>query len=250
VDLCPGAPPERGRDPVCVALASRSPALCAAAPPADVPRCVAIARNAPAGCDALDPLLRPRCRGDVAALAGIVPRSIAAPLARGTVHLRLTLGAVRALPDGGAARSDAGAAVREWDLELAARGAYAGEDGNVFLIDPQRGWPSELATVLSSDRPIVALALTPPARARPGPGALVDVRVVMPDGRAFNPAPGGTAQVQFTRVPRGRGDAIEGTVSADVLASPAVPARVEISFRTFVRDTVAPAALGWEPRTP
>lgn len=234
IEACPRAPPDRGRDPVCVALAARSPALCAAATRPDALRCLAIARGTPAQCEALDPLLRPRCLGDLAALAPVLPRMNGAPLRPGTVHLRLATSASLG-PDAGLAR--------EWDLDLAARGAYADESGTIYLVDPWRGWPSEFAMSLSSEQPIVALALAPPRR--PGPGRLIDLRVVLPNGMVFAPVMGGRVEVHFAHVPGGRGSEIDGSVEADVVA-PGVPAHLTLSFRTFVRDVVDPRDLGRE----
>jgi hypothetical protein len=227
-DSCPSASTDRGLDPVCLALASHDVALCAAALAQDRTRCLAVARDDSAQCASLDPLLQPRCRRDVAVLHGVVPRMNGAPAVAGTLHLALAPGT----------SVDAESA-RAWDLDAAARGVYVDANGNLLLVDPQRGWPSPFTP--TSDRPVVALSIAMPSR--PGPGALVEARIVMPDGRVIEPSPAVPAgAITFTRVGRNRGARVVGT-GHFVLSGTGAPYAVDVAFDTFVRDVVSRATL-------
>jgi hypothetical protein len=224
---CPAADLDLGRDPFCIALAARSPALCAAAGPSDQVRCLAVAHGAAEECDALDAALRPRCRADVVALRPVLSPSYAALLPCGTASLRITLGTE---PNGGS-RTQA------YTLAFLARGTFIDPEGTLWLVDPMRGWPSVFATSLASEQPIVGVSIALPPR--PGLARLIDLRIVLPDGRVIEPAPAlSGATVRLIQLARDRGSTITGTLSvqARVIGQPAT---VDLTFQTFVRDVVA-----------
>ncbi len=235
-DTCPTLRPDLGRDATCVALAARTPSLCAAADAAARIRCLAVAHGDVSECAALDPLLRPRCRADVQAmLTAQLPRMRGTVLPAGTFHLRVVLGARSS--DGG------GGVVHDYELSIASRGAFASADGTILLVDPRRGWPSMFAhSMVASDQPIVGFALGQPRRR--GPGTVVDARIVLPDGTVVERAsigPPGTAD--FVHVAHERAGAVEGSFAFDTTI-PGSPVHVEGAFRTFVRDVIAPDAIG------
>lgn len=233
-EACPPSVLDRGRDPVCVALAARASGLCTAASRHDLLRCLAIARGDERDCASLDPLLRPGCTGDVTALRGVLPRLLRPPLPPATARLRVAWG-TRIEPE-------AGGAPREFTLSAFARGAYLDERGTLYLVDPTRGWPSELATTLGSAEPVVGVAIALPSR--PARGGLVALRVVLPEGRVVET--GGAserAEVQLTELTRQRGGIVAGTVTAQAFAT-GIPVAVEVEFRTFVRDVVTAETLG------
>ena len=223
-------PPSRGRglEPVCVALALRDVSLCTAASLAERVRCVAMARLDERACETLDRLLQTRCRRDVRALQGLVEPMRGEPRRDGTVHVRLAA----------AAPSDAGV-IREWELAGAARGAFVDEEGVLYLVDPDRGWPGEYAALL--EEPIVGVAIAQPERA--GEGRVVDARVVLPDGRMGERSaampPGEAVLRQVGRVP---GASVEGEGRAAVFVS-GVPVLLDVRFDTFVRAVSTRAAL-------
>jgi hypothetical protein len=227
-DTCPPSTSDRGLDPVCLALAAHEVSRCAAALPQDRTRCLAIARDDTAQCTSLDPLLQPRCRRDVNVLHGVLPRMNGAPAVAGTLHLTIAPGT----------STDAEAA-RAWDLDAASRGAYVDSSGTLFIVDPQRGWPSPFTP--TSEHPVLALSMSVPSR--PGPGVLTEARIVMPDGRVLEASPAlPSASVTFTRVGRVRGARIAAT-GRFVLSGTGAPYAVEVTFDTFVRDVIAREAL-------
>jgi hypothetical protein len=97
-DACPlyvSVRPAMGRDPTCLAMASKDPRLCAAADPSDRPECEALAMRDPKPCDAiLRDAERARCGRELARLATILPdpgearSSFAAPRGTLTIHPR------------------------------------------------------------------------------------------------------------------------------------------------------------------
>lgn len=228
-DTCPAADGgDRGLDPVCLAIAAHDVSRCAAAATHDRTRCLAIARDDAAQCDTLDPLLRPRCRRDVTALHGLVPRMNGAPAVPGTLRLRVTPGL-----DGDASTG------QEWTLDSVSRGAYIDASGTLFLVDPQRGWPSVFAPTLG--HPLLAIALTLPAR--PGDATVTDARIVLTDGRVLAPSsPTAAGMVNITRVARNPGGRVAGSARL-ILSSAGAPYVVTFEFDTFIRDVVSRDAL-------
>lgn len=233
-EACPPAWLDRGRDPVCVALAMRSPGLCAAANHHDQIRCLAIARSAVEECDRLDPLLRPRCRSDVTALRGAMPVMRSPTLPAGTAQLQVTFS------------FDGGSRTYGYTLDAFARGVFVDDHGMLYLVDPARGWPSTFAVNLTSDQPMVGVAVALPHR--PGPARLDALRVVMADGTVIDSVPGTYASdVTITELPRSRGSSVRGSVRVQASAT-GIPVTVELQFSTFVRDIVTAETLGLPDR--
>ena len=232
IDDCPASLGDRGRDPICVALASRNAGLCAATRSFERVRCMAIARLDEARCNTVDPLLRAPCHRDVAALrAHLTPHSESV-LPAGTAHLRVTFDP----------STDAGQ-VREYDLDVLARGAYITAARTLYLVDPARGWPTEGASSLFDHVPIIGFTLDVPARV--GYANVRDLRVILPDGLDLRPISAGSFSVgsaQLTQIGTSRGRSIAGTVTATASAS-GLPVRVELEFHTFIRDVVEPAVV-------
>lgn len=230
-EQCPGSYLDRGRDPFCVALAVRSPGLCAAAPPTDRIRCLAVAHASAEQCRSLDPVLQPRCLADVTALRAVVSRQRGGPLPPGTATLTLWLAADR----------DAAPAERH-TLELATRGAYLDPAGTLWLVEPEHGWPSRLAHVVGERRPLVGVAMTMPSR--PGRAELRDLRIVLPNGLVVeSPVEGDSPRVHLTQVARARGGIVAGTIETRATATGA-PVNVSIEFRTFIRDVAQGSEIG------
>jgi hypothetical protein len=247
-EACPAAEGERGRDPFCVALATRLAGLCSAARRPDAIRCLAAARGEATQCDALDAVLRPRCRADVHALSAQIGRMSAPPLRAGEARLRVRFGdSADASASSGHTVDAGGAGGREYPLDFALRGVFADDSGVVYLMDPSDGWPSPLGPRPFTDRPALGATIVPAPR--PGPARLLDLRVVMPDGLTIEPLPDGRpAEVRLSHVPAGRGGPLEGNLALDTLVT-GTPVHLEISFRSFLRD-VLPASELRPPQAP
>lgn len=223
-EACPAAPGLRGRDPVCVALASRDASLCAAATPTERARCLALATGDHRPCDDLDPLLRPTCARDLDALRAVLP---VLPRTR-------DLAPVQARNGWSTAAEDAGVdAPVPWLL----RGVFLDETGSLWIVDPSVGWPSTSAMVL--DRALVGVVV-PSHR---GTAVALEARLVTTGAPALSTLDGSLrATVTLTHAPHRRGGRAAGTIRFES-ATAGSGARVELRFDTFVRDVVMAAAL-------
>lgn len=218
---CPSALGARGREPVCVAIASRDVTLCRAAVASERPRCLALARMDRRVCDRVDPLLRPGCTRDVDALAGMLSPVRAAPWPEDTAS---TLGDDL---DGGVSY-----ALTAWS-----RGVFLDAAGSLTLVDPYEGWPSAYSPAF--DAPRVGVRLL----AVPGAAAVTSARLSLPGGGVYGTDEGTLrATATVTAAPRRRGDPARGEVVLEGIGIGA-PRRMVLRFDTFVRDVVEPAAL-------
>lgn len=232
---CPTAALDRGRDPVCVALASRSFALCAAGAPADRARCVAIARGRPGFCEALPDVLRAACVSDVEALTPLVGAL------RGTMPVLGTAALTIETVTASTAPRDGGAGLAPVEPAGFARGGWIATepDGalSFVLTDPARGWPSVTGFAIAPrERPVLSVRVRIPPRV--GRAQLLDLRLVTaPDGLVFEWVPTVPATVRLDRVPRQRGDVVGIALDAHAMRGGELR-RITLEARTFVRDIV------------
>lgn len=224
-DACPAAVGLRGRDPVCVALAARDPALCGAASLTERARCLALASGGDRPCQALDALLRPGCARDLDVL-----RPLLAPMPRVDVLAPEASRNVWSSPaeDGGGA---------EAPVAWLTRGVFLDESGSLWLMDPGAGWPGPYAT--AADQPLLG-AVVP---ARRGPATPLDAALVVAGSPRLSTGDGTLhASALLTHAVRRRGGRVAGRLTLEgAVAGRAV--HVELRFDTFVRDVVAAAAL-------
>ncbi|MBK6532672.1 MAG: hypothetical protein IPF99_24670 [Deltaproteobacteria bacterium] len=223
-EACPPAPGLRGRDPVCVALASRNAALCAAASLTERTRCLALSAGDPRPCDALDPLLRPACARDLEALRAVLPAlPRAAPIAP---EERLN-----------AWSTPTGDASVETPVPWLLRGVFLDEAGALWIVDPALGWPSSDAMAL--ERTLVGVTIP----SRRGSALALDAALVVAGSQAMSTADGTLrAAVTLTHAPRRRGGRAAGSVVFDGTRG-GRSVHAELRFDTFVRDVVMAASL-------
>lgn len=223
-ETCPPALGIHGRDPVCVAIAARSSALCAAAMIHERPICEAIARGEPSPCASLDAVLRPRCVAEAAAMAGLVPVMREGALAEGRATLRT-----------GAVGQDASV---DRPLRIVSRGVWMDPSGALWLADPIAG--TRVTSSMLDATPALAVQIVAPrthARLR----ALA--RVAMPDtGGPERPGDWTPCEATLRRAPRGRGDRVTGEVTIDTQWHNE-PLHLTLEFDSFVRDVIDPTTL-------
>jgi hypothetical protein len=223
-EACPAMPGLRGRDPVCVALASRDAALCAAASLTERARCLALAAGAPRPCEALDPLLRPGCARDLEALRAVLP-----PLARSTA-----MAPEESLNVWSTAVGDASV---DTPVPWLLRGVFLDETGALWIVDPAVGWPS--ADAMALERTLVGVTVP----SRRGSALALDARLVVEGAPVLSTIDGTLrAAVTLTHAPRRRGGRAAGTVVLDG-ASGGRAVHAELRFDTFIRDVVMAASL-------
>jgi hypothetical protein len=229
-DRCPWdvpSRPERGRDPVCLAVASRDPRPCAAAlQPVDRASCEAIVGHDAASCARLGAGDRARCERDARRWSGVVPAAVAHPTE--APHARATA----------AGADDAG--VEEPSIDVA-RGVVLVEriDGaHVVLgraIDPGSSFLAASPGSLAS----LSFELLIPADSRK---ARVEGGELRGPGRpdfAIDGTQASGLSVKVTRFERSRGGALEVSVSGVVRDG----VRIEATASTFVRDVVKSSAM-------
>jgi hypothetical protein len=231
-ERCPPSPGLRGRDPACVAVAARSPALCTAAPGSDRGRCLALARADGRACETLEGSFRDDCARDVAALAPWLRPLAGAPVSEARVTVTLRGPSLAPGDDAGVERA--------WELRAHRRGQWLDDAGTLWVIDPSPA--SATADVAAGVDPVIVLQV-PAAEARTGVTARAEARVILPGALAMDTAEGSArASAVFAAAPRGRGDRVAVTVTVEG-ASAGVGRAVTVTVEGFVRDVVAAAAL-------
>lgn len=223
-ESCPPAPGLRGRDPVCVALASRSAALCAAASLTERARCLALSAGDRRPCEALDPLLRPACERDLEAMRALLP----------TLPRAAPLAPEEGLNAWSSPTDDASVGVPvPWLL----RGVFLDDAGALWIVDPAVGWPSPDAIGL--ERNLVGVTVS----SRRGSALALDAALVAAGAPAMSTADGTLrAAVTLTHAPRRRGDRAAGSVVFDGTRG-GHSVHAELRFDTFVRDVVTASSL-------
>jgi len=222
--------PERGRDPVCLALATSDPRPCAAAFEAvDRATCEAISSGDAARCARLPGRSdRARCERDAKRWAGALPaapgssRSNAAALGKAT------------LTEPG----DAG--VQSFPVDVS-RGLVVVErmDGAHVVVGPPLEVGSDFVVSSPNSPGSLSLELVIPSDSRK---ARVEGGVVRRPNRpsiSFDRPQASALAIQVRRFERTRGGAVEVTVSGILREG----VGVEVALSTFVRDVVKGAAV-------
>ncbi len=227
-ERCPATPGLLGREPVCVALAARSPALCAAAPGTDRARCLALVHVDAAACARLDPAFRSACLRDLRELAPWLQRR------RGDAldDARVTLDRVDPAADAGP--------LQTWSLRAHRRGAWLDESGRLWLVDPALGWPR--ATAAAGDEPVVAVRIATRG-VSVGREVEAEARVILPDALALDTDDhSARATATFATVPTGRGARYAVTVTVTGVRA-GLASTLVLHGEGFVRDVVSATSL-------
>ncbi|MFK7985830.1 MAG: hypothetical protein AB8I08_07335 [Sandaracinaceae bacterium] len=223
-EACPRVRAREGREPTCIAWASRDPSLCAAAALADRPTCRA-AFEGEGACDPLPPFSRARCAAQVQRFGDVVEGSDPSRAPRGPRAFTLTARVRGEEPvhiDGSFV--DRGVTLRahgcQWHVEM---------------IDPLQP-----AVGVGSDRAHAGLALSVPAEARPGTSVPLDasaavLTLVLPGRGGLTSMAGASGEVELSRFEAERGGAVRGEIRGR-LRSGAEFVEVEGEFTTFVAD--------------
>lgn len=228
-ERCPATPGLVGREPVCVAVAARSPALCAAAPGTDRGRCLALVHADARQCARLEGTFRTACMRDFAALAPWLEARRGDALVEASVSLALTDPTRDGGPEGPV-----------WILHAHRRGAWLDEEGNLWMVDPALGWPR--ATSFAGDEPVVAVKV-PTLGVAVGAEVAAEARVLLPDALALDTRDlSARATAVFARVPRARGDLYAVTVHISG-ARAGLARSLTVQGDGFVRDVVPATAL-------
>lgn len=224
-DRCPRALGLRGRDPVCVAVAARSPRMCELCVGDERPRCLALALGQPARCDAVSPEVRPLCRQEQRALADTFAPLRAVP--RPTLEVTLS-----EAPAGDASLgADAGAAL---PLPALSRGVWRDTAGALWIVDPSLGWPDAIP-VGGTDTLVSARFDVAAARRGSAPA---EARLILPGRVALDTSEGTlTARATLRSNPSGRGERAVGEVTLVGSATGERVGRV-LRFDALVRDVV------------
>lgn len=227
-DRCPSTPGLLGRDPVCVAVASHTPGLCAAAPGSDRGRCLALTRVDARLCARIEPPFREGCVREVTTLSEWIRPQRGEADADCEVSLDLL--------DPGADAS----VVRSWRLLAHRRGAWLDVDGSLWLVDPAGGWPR--ATASAGEEPLVAVKVRATGAAV-GVGISAEARVILPDALSLDTRDeSARATATFATVPSGRGGAYAVTVRIEG-ARAGLGRTLSLHAQGFVRDVVSASAL-------
>ncbi len=239
-ELCPSG--SSGREPLCVALATRERALCRAAPLLEQEACATLLGE-PSACDrSIAPEL---CEGIVRRHASLLEdapeaRPSAAPTALPTPELVLSF-----------TRVQAGEPDVEVDRDLALtsldRGArIAPEAGRPVL---ELADPIGLAALSNGGLPALALRVPLPDASEPTAPFNAPIAPLGASLEATHPTLGRLrateGSVSITRLSLERGGVVEGTLRA-VASSPSGRVRVTGRFRTFLRDVSLEPSAGIE----
>jgi len=254
-EACPDDLSVSGREPVCLAWATREPALCRGATVGERTRCEAVFAGDPQRCRGLPSVLQTRCKSDVARLGptlGDARTVTAAPVSDTDLALTLTYAdpqsaaatgaddsGASAAPDAIDAGSPAAVSIASPTLERGVVAARCADGVRIRVGDPRRrGSPAML-----DGPPVAELLLRLPADAPRGPlrlraGALdVRLRVRIPrvgEGTSDDDRRG---EVVLDAHEIRRGATLAGRVRLTVTLD-GEPARVEGRFSTFLRDIV------------
>lgn len=229
-ERCPAALGLRGRDPVCVAVASRLPSLCALCLGDDRPRCLALTLHQPSQCANVSPSLRAECEQDLSTLASFFSAARRAPSPTTEVTLAPAAGdASTPSPDARALST----------LPSLTRGAWLDTTGTLWLVDPSFGWPDTLS--LGGVDPIVAVRFEV-ALARRGDSP-ASARLILPGRTALDTADNTLrARASLRIAPHTRGDRVAGEVVFTTLSATS-GASYLLRFDTLIRDVVSPTDL-------
>lgn len=231
-DACPwdvGGKPDRGRDPMCLAIASRDARLCVSAEdPFERATCSSIARGDDKACAALtSPLDRARCSRDA-----LRWRSTATANAASTDAL-VTIGRLRVAPPKalGIPPLDEDMTV-DISRGVVLREGFSGARIDIGSFDADSGF------IASSPQAEVRLSLE--IRIAAG-GASVDrAELAVPSRPVLTSPPvGATLRVSVEKPGRARADTLWISVDGDV-GDAGAAWHVHASLRTFVRDVVRP----------
>lgn len=224
-DGCPAFRGSLGRDPVCVAVALRSPALCAACTLFDRRRCLALLSRDPRRCGTGE--YAPECAREVTRLGPRLPLVEGQPYAPGTASVVVS-------------RGDAGAPevpYRGFD-----RGVFLDASGALWLVDPLVSW--DLGAVLPGADPRVAVRILRPSAAREVE-VTVEAKITLSDLGTLDTRDGTTRAVaRLTRFPEGRRGHAAGVVRWEGLCA-GRPVTVTLRFQTFVRDVLPRPPRGY-----
>ena len=241
----------RGRNPSCVAIASKDPRLCAAEPRASQRgTCEALVLRDPQKCEEIAPAQRPLCQREVtrwrALLAAPLEGLEKLPVPRGKIVVRGTSGT----PDPPSVESDVAVdfargvvAVTSRDRTLVELGTVAESEAARIAASPQKRARVGIAVLLpesSSNRGIESMGKREPSLHKlelelPGEAPIVSPPVVC------------ECKLTTARVAGARGGELvvqlEGT-----LHPPGKSYKLTVDASTFVRDVVAESAGGGAPR--
>ena len=249
-DSCPlSYSARRGREAVCVALATRTPVLCLGARyEEEEVACRAILEGSIGDCRGLSASKRDRCETEVRRWKPLIKGPVKGSFPKGfepTLELTLTSAA------GGAAPLP----VSKLSVDCAAAGAVAPSHGDTEQIVLCEMYSSRYRygrrTSPYAHRVRLDLSFRPPRQ--PGEaipfGQDARFRMRMTGGGTYEST--GQGEVKVTRLERERGGRISGSFKVTVvgtssrrgLAAEAEELTVQGTFDTFVRDLVDPAAL-------
>jgi hypothetical protein len=255
-ETCPWRLPSRkalGRDPVCVALASRDPRLCTAVTEALArATCLAIARHDAASCDALshgDD--KARCARDAQRWASLLPapsKGASAPFATaGKLTAMATAG-----DGGGPVEADLAYELQQGVVVVVEKGAVrvaVGPSGDLGFASSAARTALAFEATLSSGGPTANPRLHPEPDT--GGSARVERAELTLAGRATLRSPPVSAALvaKVAKLDATRGGTLEVSLDGDVLG-PEVTWHLHAEMTTFVRDVVAVEALYDVGRTP
>ncbi len=230
-NVCPFEIPTRheyGRDPLCIAVASRTPALCAGVTIIDRARCEALATGTREPC-ARVPFAGPkaRCEREAARWSSVLegPRKIVA-LAVPKGKLRVT-----------AADGSAGSGAPETDLaSLLSRGVVVRESAGDTRIT--LGTFRESGSSPFAPSPTTNTALTVDLVIGPKGAELRRAELAIPNSVTLAiPGAPSSLKVVVTKLERTRGGEVQLAIEGEVGATPK-KFRVRADVTTFVRDVV------------
>lgn len=233
-DACPNDPVVEGREPTCLAWASRDPALCRAANDADAPRCRAVLANDPSGCrDSID---ADSCARDVHRFGSLLAREPgvrpASDVAPPTFTVTLT-GTTETIEADGTSSVVHGVTVTTCGgLARFTLGRHGRTDPVPYFVE--------------SPTPFLEVAARPGDEGRGeriplgGPTARASLSIVLPRAASATSELGAAANVTHEPVRLVRGSIIAGAVDG-TLASRGGTVRITGRFRTFLRDVIEQA---------
>ena len=225
-EACPADRVTPGREPTCVAWASRDPDLCRAS--AESAQCRAVLEGGEGACARLRPSERERCRAHVQRYASTLGEErVASPAAAApsvfTINLGGTLGG--------------GAQTLERDvLERGVRVVPRGCELTIALANPL----GEVTIPIGTVEPTFHLELAiPPGREAPieltlGPSEAV-LSVATPEHGGLTSIAGATGSVTLEQLELRRGGALRGTIEGTLRRGDGELA-VRGRFATFIRD--------------
>ena len=223
-DACPEDRVIEGREPVCVAWASRAPGLCPAASPPDRPRCRAVLSGEPEGCDRLPGGDAARCRAEVARYATALGSDrVDVPAVEARMRLTVTgEGGRETLERDVLAR---GVVLRADGCARAIAFERPGGEPSIRLASPQGSFRLEIRVPPAPELPL-ELAIGTPAAV---------LSVVSPTRGELTSISGARGTVTLTAFGAERGALVSARIRG-VLREGMEDVRVEGEVTSFVRD--------------